>query len=421
MRIAAVNRYGTIVGGVEHYLAVSLPAFQEAGHEVKLWCEELPGTAGGHSRIDCPIDLFGGDALDATSRGLKSLAAWKPDVICVHGLRDAWLARQIFPIAPAIFFAHAFAGMCISGLKTLHLPHPRPCDRTLGPGCFLHYYPHRCGGLSPVTMVRDYSRNRGHQRILPDYVAVVAFSTYMQAECVRHGADSARVRLIPPFSPRASRYAEGVFRNDGRFEGPALTADRDRVPVHIGYIGRIEPHKGVDILIGALPMIARRLDSSVLLTIAGEGRERASLESFARETSQLHPGIRIQFRNWIDDLALDEFYRGLTVLAVPSTWPEPFALVGLEAADAGVPVAAFAVGGIPDWLRDGVNGHLANATRPSSDSLADAVVRCLENPSHYANLRRGALAVSHEFCSKRHMEKLEDLLSEVAGTESALV
>ena len=63
------------------------------------------------------------------------------------------------------------------------------------------------------------------------------------------------------------------------------------------------------------------------------------------------------------------------LLVVPSVWPEPFGSVGMAAARCGVPAAAFAVGGIPQWLHDGVNGHLAppilrrppDSQTPSSD------------------------------------------------------
>ena len=76
--------------------------------------------------------------------------------------------------------------------------------------------------------------------------------------------------------------------------------------------------------------------------------------------------------------ALSAQMRESRLLVVPSVWPEPFGSVGMAAARYGVPAAAFAVGGIPQWLHDGVNGHLASATPPTSASLADAVIRCLE-------------------------------------------
>ena len=57
------------------------------------------------------------------------------------------------------------------------------------------------------------------------------------------------------------------------------------------------------------------------------------------------------------------------LLVLPSLWPEPFALVGLEAARHRLPVAAYAVGGIPDWLTSGENGYLAPGDPPTVDGL----------------------------------------------------
>jgi glycosyltransferase involved in cell wall biosynthesis len=55
---------------------------------------------------------------------------------------------------------------------------------------------------------------------------------------------------------------------------------------------------------------------------------------------------------------MDEAYRQSACVAYPSRWPEPFGRVGPEAFVRGRPVVAYATGGIPTWLHDGVNGYL---------------------------------------------------------------
>ena len=59
---------------------------------------------------------------------------------------------------------------------------------------------------------------------------------------------------------------------------------------------------------------------------------------------------------------------------MPSVWPEPFGLVGIEAGCVGLPAAGFGVGGIPDWLRPGETGELASrkSTNGEQPGLADA-------------------------------------------------
>ena len=97
------------------------------------------------------------------------------------------------------------------------------------------------------------------------------------------------------------------------------------------------------------------------------------------------------------------------LLVFPSLWPEPFGLVGPEAGLHGVPVAAFAVGGVPDWLVDGVNGFLASGDPPTADGLTEAIVKCLSDDSTHARLRRGAVEVAQRFSLENHMAVLLDV------------
>ena len=94
------------------------------------------------------------------------------------------------------------------------------------------------------------------------------------------------------------------------------------------------------------------------------------------------------------------------LLVVPSVWPEPFGSVGMAAARHSVPAAAFAVGGIPQWLHEGVNGHLAPGSPPAAAGLADAVVKCLEEPQHYEELSLGARHMAATFTMEKHLPEL---------------
>ncbi len=107
--------------------------------------------------------------------------------------------------------------------------------------------------------------------------------------------------------------------------------------------------------------------------------------------------------------------RGADLLAVPSVWPEPFGLVGLEAGCVGLPAVAFAVGGISDWLRPGVSGELAPGDPPTIAGLADAIGRALADLDHHARLRYGAWTVAQSFTQPAHLAGLERILEQIAG------
>jgi glycosyltransferase involved in cell wall biosynthesis len=93
-------------------------------------------------------------------------------------------------------------------------------------------------------------------------------------------------------------------------------------------------------------------------------------------------------------------------------WPEPFGLVGIEAGCLGVPAVGYAVGGIPDWLIAGESGELAPGDPPTVDGLAEAMVRALASPEHYARLCQGAWKLAQRFTLESHLDQLEPILLE---------
>jgi glycosyltransferase involved in cell wall biosynthesis len=106
--------------------------------------------------------------------------------------------------------------------------------------------------------------------------------------------------------------------------------------------------------------------------------------------------------------------RAADLLAVPSVWPEPFGLVGIEAGCVGLPAVAYDVGGIGEWLVPGRSGELAPGDPPTVDGLAGAIVRALRDPVRYASLRRGAWEIARQFTMAAHMNRLEPVLLSVA-------
>jgi len=97
----------------------------------------------------------------------------------------------------------------------------------------------------------------------------------------------------------------------------------DGPPTTVGYLGRLGEAKGIDVLLGAVADGQRRL------VVAGEG-EPAYVDQLRART-----GGNVQWFGWTDTAA---FFDGIDVLVVPSVWLEPFGLVVVEAAHAGVPV-----------------------------------------------------------------------------------
>ena len=116
---------------------------------------------------------------------------------------------------------------------------------------------------------------------------------------------------------------------------------------------------------------------------------------------------RVHFRGWLAGEELARELAEASVVAVPSVWPEPFGLGGLEAFAAGRPVVASATGGIGDWLQDGVNG-LAVAPGDVGD-LARALDELLGDPDRQGQMgAAGREMAARRFSAERHVAALLD-------------
>jgi glycosyltransferase involved in cell wall biosynthesis len=176
--------------------------------------------------------------------------------------------------------------------------------------------------------------------------------------------------------------------------------------------GRLTRLKGGDLLLPAVRAAAERVGRPLGVRFAGDGPEEAALRTLARRL-----GVKAEFFGWCPGPRLAELRVEADVLAVPSVWPEPFGLVGIEAGCQGLPAVGFALGGIPDWLVPGVSGESA-PTPPTVAGLADALVRALKDPAHHQRLRVGAWEMAQRFTLERHWARLEPLVQE---TEASLV
>lgn len=123
------------------------------------------------------------------------------------------------------------------------------------------------------------------------------------------------------------------------------------------YMGRFDERKGVDTILRALPALPE-----ARLSCFGRGgaAERARLEGLA---GSLDVADRVTFGS-LDRYELRSAYMAADVCVFPSTWPEPFGLVPIEAMACGTPVVATGVGGSGEFLLDGSNCQLFDAGDP---------------------------------------------------------
>jgi glycosyltransferase involved in cell wall biosynthesis len=136
---------------------------------------------------------------------------------------------------------------------------------------------------------------------------------------------------------------------------------------HFGYIGRVEPEKGIDLLLDGLMEMP---PGQWKLSIAGSGSEAYLDHLRARCT-----GLPVEFLGFVPDT---EFYASVDVVVAPSIWAEPLPRTVLEAFGHGLTVIASDRGGIPEVLKPGETGYLIDLDKPQE--MAAAVARAVSHP-----------------------------------------
>lgn len=136
----------------------------------------------------------------------------------------------------------------------------------------------------------------------------------------------------------------------------------------IGFIGRLDPAKGVELLIAAFRQLHEH-DPELQLVIAGEGRE-----TYIESLNTLATGLPVTFLGKAEPA---RFFEQIDITVVPSVWEEPLGRVVIEALAYGRPVVATPMGGIPEMIDEdtGVVAYAANADalRHAIDELINKV------------------------------------------------
>ncbi len=192
-------------------------------------------------------------------------------------------------------------------------------------------------------------------------------------------------------------------------------ADRDATRRELGlptghpvllFVGHEFDRKGLAHAIDALAC----LDGEARLVVVGAGHARP----FEQRASRLGVAARVLFLGPRDDLP--RLYRMADALVFPTAY-EAFSLTCMEAMACGLPVCATMVGGIEDYLRDGVNGC---AIPQDGAAIARILRPMLDDPAIRKHLSSGALetAAAHGWplIAERYRQLAEEIHGEAAGS-----
>jgi glycosyltransferase involved in cell wall biosynthesis len=226
-----------------------------------------------------------------------------------------------------------------------------------------------------VTTVHGFTgggmKNRAYERLqllaLRGFDAVVPVSEPLSRMLERAGIPARRLHLVP------NAYAP-LFRPEDR----ATARGKLGLPPEgkvIGWVGRLSREKGPDVAIRALAGVRDRNWVAVFL---GDGPERAALERLAAEQ-----GVASRIR-WMGTWSGAGAVMAAFDVLLLSSRTEGTPVVLLEAAAAGVPIVATAVGGVPDLLDDADRTSLAPPDDPAA--LAERLAGVLDRPEQALRL-----------------------------------
>ena len=208
----------------------------------------------------------------------------------------------------------------------------------------------------------------------------LSFGRYRTAARLANGVlllSSFEIGLYRRYNRNLSVISCGV---DSSWFTPGDNQKNDNVVL---FVGRIEPHKGIQHLIAALP-------PGCELRVVGDTIDERFAESLRRQAS----GKRVHFLGRVDDVSLRTEYRRASVCVLPSTYfdyygrfrrfPELFGLVLAEAMACATPVVCTWVGGMPEVVEHGVTGLIVPPEDESA--LRDALLSILGNKQEARNM-----------------------------------
>ncbi len=345
LRVAyLLNSFHPLIGGAERHAAALAREEIRRGHQIAVLTRRRRGLAVHDHLGPIPIHRvsagpFG--ALGFTTSGVMALFPERRRIDVVH-------AHQARSPALIGFVLRALGGpplvVMLAGRDVPDLPR----------------------GIDPST--------RSRLAVLRRADAVVALTPEMGERAAALGVPPHRLQVIP----------NGV---DGERYRPAEEARRREEKSAIGiaadslvvlYVGRLEPVKGPDLLLAAWRQIAA---ANAWLLIAGDGPERAALESEVGDSS------RIRFLGRVEDPA--PLYRAADIVVLPSR-SEGMSNTLLEAMASGIAVIATGVPGNRAVVDDGVSGQLVD---PDAAAITAALDRLIADRGERQRLGEAAARV----------------------------
>ncbi|HEV7734853.1 MAG TPA: glycosyltransferase [Candidatus Binatia bacterium] len=200
------------------------------------------------------------------------------------------------------------------------------------------------------------------------------------------------------------------------------SALRTGPPHRLLFVGRLEPRKGIQVLLDALPgLLTAHPDWHCDLVGDANPLVPGTDVTYRAQFTAMHAGTpwldRVHFHHAVSDARLARFYADCDVFVAPSLF-ESFGLIYPEAMQYGKPVVGCRTGGIPESVRDEIDGILVEPG--SVDSLAAGLDRLMSDAALRARIGAAGLARVRDDLNHRAMAaRLTAVYERVAADRGA--
>jgi glycosyltransferase involved in cell wall biosynthesis len=234
------------------------------------------------------------------------------------------------------------------------------------------------------------------------------FLQFSRASLVFNSHATLRSFGLPPDSPST------VVHNGTPIPMPFVPVREGDDTLRLLCIGRFNSWKGQNVLIASVKQLPARYQRRLHVRFVGDAFEGQSqyLESIRQSLDSLPADAAVSIEPFTDDPS--RHYEWCDIVVVPSTQPEPFGLVAIEAMAMGRPVIASNHGGLTEIVLESETGRLVRPNCPTE--MADAILSYLKSPQLIAE--HGALGRERARCEFSLASYDSQICSAVLGSSS---
>lgn len=345
-------------GGSESAMERYLPALQRAGLNVRVLARRVtdPERFGVPARALAWGDEYAEPSTGAAHAISAEIASERIGVVLCSNVFDVAVLAAARGARRCVVHVRDHRIFCPNGDR-LFPSFSKPCEAPMGTACLVNSVVHGCvyGPRSrTVQRLRARERTAAATRRCD---AFVVSSRFMARLLERNGVAAEKIHVLEP------AIADGTVTGQ-IVPPPALP--------RVLFAGRIVPAKGLRSLVRALARIP--VEQRPALHVAGNATpELGACTALAKKLN-----VNVVALGWCEGDALTKAIDRVHMVVIPSLWPEPYGLLGIEAQARGRPAVAYAVGGIPEWIGDA--GECAR--RGDEAALARAIATVLD-PSRW--------------------------------------